>query len=210
MREEIILRNMRSGDSSGLEALMDAYIPYVSTIVWNILRGAMPSEDAEEVVSDVFISAWDQAADLKPGHVKGWLGAVARNKAKNRLRQIGQTLSLDDDALDVPSLDDPASELERAEEQVLVRQALDNLQPQDKEIFLRYYYYAQTVAEISTDMSLNVSTVKTKLRRGRNKLKKLLTKELLPKELLAKEFLTTEALSGRIFLTCWTLIWTKA
>ena len=195
MREEIILRKMRSGDSSGLEALMDAYIPYVSTIVWNILRGAMPSEDAEEVVSDVFLSAWDQAADLKPGHVKGWLGAVARNKAKNRLRQIGQTLSLDDDALDVPSLDDPASELERAEEQVIVRQALDNLQPQDKEIFLRYYYYAQTVAEISTDMSLNVSTVKTKLRRGRNKLKKLLTKELLPKELLPKEFLTKEALS---------------
>ena len=195
MREEIILRKMKSGDSSGLEALMDAYIPYVSTIVWNILRGAMPSEDAEEVVSDVFLSAWDQAADLKPGHVKGWLGAVARNKAKNRLRQIGQTLSLDDDALDVPSLDDPASELERAEEQVIVRQALDNLQPQDKEIFLRYYYYAQTVAEISTDMSLNVSTVKTKLRRGRSKLKKLLTKELLPKELLAKEFLTKEALS---------------
>lgn len=195
MREEIILRKMRSGDSSGLEALMDAYIPYVSTIVWNILRGAMPSEDAEEVVSDVFLSAWDQAADLKPGHVKGWLGAVARNKAKNRLRQIGQTLSLDDDTLDIPSLDDPASELERAEEQVIVRQALDNLQPQDKEIFLRYYYYAQTVAEISTDMSLNVSTVKTKLRRGRNKLKKLLTKELLPKELLPKEFLTKEALS---------------
>ena len=76
-----------------------------------------------------------------------------------------------------------------------MRQALDHLQPQDKEIFLRYYYYAQTVAEISMDMSLNASTIKTKLRRGRNKLKKLLTKELLPKELLAKEFLTKEALS---------------
>lgn len=179
MREEIILRKMQSGDPSGLEALMDAYIPYVSAIVWNILRGAMPPEDAEEVVSDVFLSAWSQAADLEPGHVKGWLGAVARNKSKNRLRQIGQTLPLDDDALDVPGLDDPVVELERAEEQTLVRQALDSLQPQDREIFLRYYYYAQTVAEISVDMGLNSSTVKTKLRRGRIKLKELLTKEAL-------------------------------
>ena len=67
--------------------------------------------------------------------------------------------------------------LERAEERRLVRQAVDSLPGQDREIFLRHYYYAQTVQEISAQMSLNGSTVKTRLRRGRMKLKDILTRE---------------------------------
>ena len=179
MREETLLRKLRSGDPAALEALMDRYLPYVSTIVWNILRGCMSREDGEEVASDVFLAAWEQAADLQPGHVKGWLGAVARNKAKNKLRRRGQTLPLEDDVIDLPGPDDPAGELERAEERRLVRWAVDSLPGPDREIFLRHYYYAQGVKEISAAMELNESTVKTRLRRGRFKLKELLTKEAL-------------------------------
>lgn len=177
MREEVILRSIRAGDPSGLEALMDAYIPYVSAVVWNILRGSLPPEDGEEVVSDVFLAAWDQATDLRPGHVKSWLGAVARHKAKNRLRRTGQTLPLEDSILELPGPDSPAGELERAEEQILVRRAVDALPAQEREIFLRYYYYSQTIKEISSHMALNGSTVKTKLRRGRMKLKEALSRE---------------------------------
>ena len=179
MREETILKKMRGRDPAGLEALMDRYLPYVSAIVWNILRGCMSPEDCEEVASDVFLAAWEQAADLRPGHVKAWLGAVARNKAKNKLRQRGQTLPLEEDMLDLPGPGDPAGELERSEEQALVRRAVFSLPDPDREIFLRHYYYAQGVREIAADMGLNESTVKTRLRRGRMKLKELLTKEEL-------------------------------
>ena len=48
MREDAILHKMQTGDPSGLESLMDIYISYVSTVVWNILRGAMSQEDGEE------------------------------------------------------------------------------------------------------------------------------------------------------------------
>lgn len=88
MKEDIILRKLRSGDPAGLEALMARYIPYVSTIVWNILRNCMSKEDAEEVVSDVFVAEWNQADDIQSGCVKAWLGAVARNKAKTMLRHV--------------------------------------------------------------------------------------------------------------------------
>ena len=64
MRDENAITKMRNKDPDGLRALMDRYIPYVSAIVWNILRTAMTVEDAEEVVSDVFLTAWDQAEDL--------------------------------------------------------------------------------------------------------------------------------------------------
>ena len=116
MREEIILRKMQARDPAGLEALMDRYLPYVSVIVWNILRDCMSPEDCEETASDIFLAAWEQAEQLRPGHVKGWLGAVARNKAKNKLRQREQILPLVEDLLDLPGPDDPATALERAEE----------------------------------------------------------------------------------------------
>lgn len=175
MREEAMVRRIRERDPSGLEALMERYVPYVSAVAWNILRGGMSCEDAEEVVSDVFLAAWDQAGDLRPGHVKGWLGSVARHKAKNKLRELGGTLPLEEDVLELPSADDLVGELEQEEEQRLVRRAVDSLPDQDREVFLRYYYYTQSVKEISQAMTLNESTIKTKLRRGRMRLKEILT-----------------------------------
>ncbi len=49
MGEAAMLRKLRVGDPAGLEGLMAAYLPYVSVIVWNILRDAMPREEVEEV-----------------------------------------------------------------------------------------------------------------------------------------------------------------
>lgn len=174
MREETILRKLRAKDPAGLEALMDRYIPYVSAICRNILRGSMAKEDAEEVVSDVFLTAWEKGADILPGKAKAWLGAVARNKAKTKLREMGRDLPLEEDVLEIPDENTPVNAAERAEERRLVRRAVDHLGDPDREIFLRHYYYAQTVSEISQEMRLNESTVKTKLRRGRARLRAIL------------------------------------
>ena len=126
------------------------------------------------MVSDVFLAAWNQAEQLEAGCVKQWLAAVARNKAKNKLRQIGRELPLEEDYLEIPGGNDPADAAEKAEECAMVTDAVNSLEKQDRELFLRHYYYAQTVSEISKDMALNESTVKTRLRRGRMKLKDLL------------------------------------
>lgn len=171
MREETILRKIRAGEPEGLEALMNRYIPYVSAIVWNILRSSMTPEDAEEVVSDVFLAAWNQASEVKSGSLKAWLAAVARNKAKTKLRQMGRELPLEEDILELPDENTPAIAAEQAEERKLVRRAVEEMGEPEREIFLRYYYYAQSVREISQEMRMNESTVKTRLRRGRMRLK---------------------------------------
>jgi len=176
MNDEIILKKLRTGNPDGLQHLMDRYIPYVSSIVWSLLRFSMTREDAEGVVSDVFLAAWNQAAELRAESIKAWLGAVARNKAKNKLRAIGCELPLEEDALLLPDEATPEGHLSKAEEGRLVRCAVDSLGEPDREIFLRHYYYAQTVREISGKMLLNESTIKTKLRRGRTRLKEILTR----------------------------------
>lgn len=174
MKEESILRKMRSGDPAGLEALMERYIPYVSTVCWNILQGHMTKEDAEEVASDVFLAAWNHPDDIRPGKAKAWLGAVARNKAKNKLREMGCDLPLEEDVLEIPDENTPVSAAERSEERRLVRKAVNGLGEPDREIFLRHYYYCQTISEISKEMLLKESTIKTKLRRGRSRLRAIL------------------------------------
>ena len=99
---------------------------------------------------------------------------MARNKARSRLRKTGQELPLEEDLLELPDENTPVTAAEQAEERKLVRKAVDQLGEPDREIFLRHYYYAQTVQEISQETGLNESTVKTKLRRGRMRLKTIL------------------------------------
>ena len=48
----------------------------------------------------------------------------------------------------------------------------------DRDIFLRFYYYYQSIEDIALEMDINLSTVKSKLRRGRGKLKQTLTRYL--------------------------------
>ncbi len=174
MKDDQIIQGLRARDPAALEALMDGYIPYVSAVVWNILRHAMTKQDAEEVVSDVFLAAWNQAEKLEGRALKAWLGAVARNMAKNKLRHRGFELPLEEDVLELPDADILEQRLEEQERQDLVRWAVDSLQEPDREIFLRHYYFAQTVREIARCMRLKEATVKTRLRRGRMRLKQVL------------------------------------
>ena len=103
-------------------------------------------------------------------------GHGARNTARSRLRRASDTLPLDEEAVIVDDRT-PEATLERREQAVRVRMALLSLNPVDREVFLRFYYYYQKTADIAADMGLNESTVRTKLNRGRAKLRDFLLRE---------------------------------
>ena len=103
-----------------------------------------------------------------------WLGVVARNRALKHLRALRLELPLEDAFLPGP---EPTRFWERQEETQLVRQALLRLSPTDRDIFLRHYYWRQTVARIAEELGMNPSTVKSRLKRGREKLRNTLKKE---------------------------------
>ena len=58
----------------------------------------------------------------------------------------------------------------------LIEKALENMKEEDREIFLLYYYESKKIKEISKDLNISESKVKTKLHRIRKKLKKELEK----------------------------------
>lgn len=176
LTEEQALWQMKQGSQDALAWFIQRYGAYVSTIIHNIIGQRMSNADVEEVASDVFLALWNNAGKILPNAARSWLATVARNTARSRLRRASDTLPLDEEAVIVDDRT-PEATLERREQAVRVRMALLSLNPVDREVFLRFYYYYQKTADIAADMGLNESTVRTKLNRGRAKLRDFLLRK---------------------------------
>lgn len=177
MTESKALKELKKGSEEALEWFIDQYTPYVITIIHNIIGACMDVSDVEEVASDVFLALWQNAGKIRPFSVKGYLGAIARNMAKNKLRQCGFDLPLEEQILIVDELT-PEKQIQRKELSAAVRSAVLAMRQPEREIFLRFYYYGQSADQIAKEMDMNPSTVRSKLHRGRQFLKSSLTKYL--------------------------------
>lgn len=172
--ERKIIRLMKKGDLAALEAAIEIYSPYVAAVVKYQLGSFASQEDVEELSADTFAILWQKRETLKTEHLRGFLGVIARNRARDHLRkQVLPTLPLEDY---LAIRDDKAQQLlEQSEQRRVIGEALQLLTAEDREIFLRYYYYNQRTEEIASQMLLNHNTVKSRLKRGREKLKLILT-----------------------------------
>ena len=145
--------------------------PYLSTVLYNMLGNRLPKEDIEEILSDVFVTLWKNAdtIDLEKGTLRAYLAAVARNFALKKLNKQRDYTSLDE--IELP---DEAAVLEENTADSVVWDAVMSLGEPDNEIFVRYYKFGEKIREIAKATGVNPSTVKTKLSRGKRKLKEIL------------------------------------
>lgn len=173
MTEEKALKLIRMGDGTGLRWCIRRYTPYVSTVVWNIIRIGMTAQDAEEITADVFWALWRSGKKPEAGKLRAWLGVVARNKAINALKAKGFELPLEERMLETEG---PEKHLEKEERRRLVRRAVEDMGAPDREIFIRHYFYGQSAAEIAGEMGLKADAVRQRLKRGREKLRQVLEK----------------------------------
>ena len=89
MDEVEALERLRKKDEAALVWLIERYAPYVNTVIYNIIGTVASPCDVEEVSSDVFLVLWQNADTVQEGKLKAYLGAVARNKAREKLRSLG-------------------------------------------------------------------------------------------------------------------------
>ena len=174
--EKELLERLKSGDTAALEQLIAIYTPYVSTVIRNQL-GACRAADVEELAATVFFTLWEKRRSIRT-NLRPWLAKVAKNCARTfqrRQKKQQKIISLEDVILVEK---DKALLLTEARERTrILKLALDELGPTDSEIFTRYYYHEQTTAEIGTALGLHPEAVKSRLRRGREKLKEILQRE---------------------------------
>lgn len=171
MNEKKLLRRLRRGDESVLPELIRKYSGYAYAIAFNILSHALGEEDIEEVVSDSFLSIWENRASIETEMLKAYLAAVVRNKAKTALRKHHAEEPLDDDILQISIPNQPEQKILLSELREIAHDAVDSLDEPDREIFQRYYFLYQKTEEISRALGLKDATVRARLSRGRKRLK---------------------------------------
>lgn len=139
------------------------YGKYCFTIANRILENP---DDSEECVSDTYMSAWNRMPPVRPQILSVFLGKITRNISVSRWRKQsavkrgGGTVAV---ALE---------ELEAR-----LRDFCGGLPAQERIVFLKRYWYAESLGEIAAETGLSQSAVKSSLYRSRKKLGAVLKKE---------------------------------
>ena len=170
--EAKLLMRLKSKKRNSIDEAVRVYTPYLSTVLYNMAGNRLLKEDIEEIVSDVFVALWRNAEYINPekGSVRAYIAAVARNFALKRLTGKANCACIDD----IEIADETSASEEKAVNST-VWDAVMSLGEPDSEIFVRYYKYDEKLKDISRATGINISTVKTKLSRGKRKLKIILS-----------------------------------
>ncbi len=174
MTDEALAWRLAKGSRAALDQAVTRFTPYVSAVAWRVLAASPATrEDLEEMVADVFLALWRHAAEVEPSRVRTWLGAVAKNRAIDRLRACSPTLPLCEADVDTrPGPEEQSLQRERA---ARLLAAVESLEEPDRTLFLRHYYEGERLKDVARALGLNQATAKTRLHRGRKRLKQQLT-----------------------------------
>ena len=129
--------------------------------------------DAEDVYSETFYRYFRSARVFRDEeHRKAWLLRVTINCAKDLLSKRSYEQEYNDEIYDMSAVEgSPAAQVEDV---IAVRDALSKLGEEYREVLTLYYFNDMTVSQIAEILDQSVNTVKSRLRRGRDKLKELL------------------------------------
>ena len=179
-----LIRRMAGGDRDALAELYDKLSRPLYATARHILNDAA---EAQDVVHDVFLSLWENAAtfDSGRGAAFSWAVTLTRNRAIDRLRSranrarllgnsVPDDLGYDADAAlvggaDLAKLGDRAA---------AVRAALTGLPEEQRRALELAFFSGLTQKEIADQLSEPIGTVKARIRRGLLKLRDVLANRL--------------------------------
>ncbi len=111
MNDEKLAQRLKKHDENAFAEIITSYTPYVSTIAYNIAEGSLAKSDIEEVVTDVFVTLWNNADKLRPDKLKAYISCITKSRTKDKLRKLSPTEITDISELhDLSAEDMPVAE----------------------------------------------------------------------------------------------------
>ena len=146
-----------------LERIINEYSSYIAIIINNMASTNLSNEDKEEIISEVFFINKS---------LSSYIAGITRNLVKEYLRKIKINVDISDyenslygyDKIDF--LDTNIQEIRHIEKK------LENMKEIDKTIFLDFYYSSKSIKDIAKEQKMSEFSVKQRLYRIRNKIKK--------------------------------------
>ena len=158
----------------------DTYGRRLFMLADNIVKN---DQDAEESVSDTYLRVWETIPPHRPNHFFAYLAKICRHFALDKLdwksaaKRKAEVVSLTDEmALCIPDAQRDR-ELEGRELGRILDAFLRTLTPENRMVFMRRYWYVDTIAEIAARYGISESAVQMRLNRTRAKLSAYLEKE---------------------------------
>ena len=184
MNDQQIIALYFERDERAIVETNQKYGSYCYTVAHNILNNP---QDSEECVNDTWLKAWNSIPPARPNHLNLFLAKITRNlsfdkyKASHSQKRGGGELPLVLDELEFCVADsrDIEGELIAKEMEQSVLAFVRNLPDQERNIFLRRYFYVESIGEIAARYALKEGNVSVILSRTRQKLQQALRKELL-------------------------------
>lgn len=165
----------REGDQAAFEELVRLYEKRVLALTRRMCKNP---EDAAEAAQEAFLAAWQGLKNFRgDSSFSTWLYRLASNACVDLLRREGKrqaAVSLDDEDLnlDVPSpMPSPQEEAERRELRERIEEGLQTLPPEYRAVLVLREMQQLRYDEIAQALSLDVGTVKSRISRGRRKLR---------------------------------------
>ena len=140
-------------------------------------------QDAEESVSDTYLKAWETIPPLRPKYFFGYLAKICRHFALDRLdwrnaaKRKTEVVSLTQEMETCIPDQSRQAELESKELGRILDAFLREQTPENRMVFLRRYWYVDTIAEIAQRYGISESAVNMRLSRTRDRLQAYLSKE---------------------------------
>lgn len=169
-------------DQRAIQETDGKYGKFLCGIAWNLLRSR---EDSEECVNDTYLRAWEAIPPTRPAAFRTWLGHITRNLSLDRWKRRqaekrggGAELLLGELEDCVPAgREGPERAVEDLELAELLNAFLRGLSREGRTVFLRRYWYGESVAEIGAALGCGEGKVKSSLFRSRKALRAYLEKE---------------------------------
>lgn len=173
-----LVRRMAQGDQQALAELYDTTSPLINGLLLRILEHA---EDAEEVLLDVYMKAWKNAAaySQKRGSVQAWLIIMARNTAIDRIRHRRaqpRTVGIEPETgFEFPAPEaSPEMQTAAAMRRRRVQRLLQELPPEQREAVVLAFFGGLSHAELAERLNEPLGTIKSRIRMGLIRLRALL------------------------------------
>jgi len=178
-----LLKKISAGDRESFSQLYDRIAPTLFTTAYNVTH---QREATEEVVQDVFVQIWKNAALYNPSRGKPvtWAIVLTRNKAIDYLRSVQRRARLLEERQDEIPAPGPAEFQNSAyllaltESAASVRKALEKLPENQRTTIELIFLSGLSTAEVAKKLGEGIPTIKARLRRGLMRLRTLLEKKI--------------------------------